>query len=1656
MPATALDPTPSLPSAPAARSAAASDPVLKTAWNKATASGKPVEVPSRFTETMKVWADPDGKNLRAELHTRPVQLKNKAGVWESVDTRIVSRDGALRAMRVKTPLTFGARGTRHLVSAAGQRGVSGLDVTRALPEPKISGSTVTYPDAVAPGADLVVQAQADGFVSQVVFRRRPEGPVTVRLPLTLPKGTAFGTTPQGQPQLKDADGRAAASPIVLTAMDAKVETSPDQGKSSRVDARVRTSGTTSELVFTPDPAFLADPAVTYPVTIAAASEWFGGGVPDDAWVNKNDPYSNHAADGWLRAGTTQTSADIARVYLKYNTDAPELEGARVVQADLIVWNYKSGGPNGALCGDPLGAGIVAERVTSAWDTWTLDWSHQPSRTGSEGLNRAGYNYDATGTWCAKDEQLWHRITNMARAWIEQDVPNHGLVLRAATESAAVNWRQYYAGEYSGDPYPGYRHPPTLMVEYEPATVEEVDIAYERDGLPDDRLPSYEELLANQIPNTSTAPVVTPITAEEAAQRQQASDQTTEVEPDTLPSEPPDADPSPEPDSTPPAVVATVPSDDATGVPATTSIAAFFGEPVTAAQMTVKDADGNVVPGNTTLSPAKVILDFRSLQALSPGITYTAEVSGATDTAGNSMATPYTWSFTTATGTESPTPTPTPTSTSTPQPGLVAAYGMNEGSGTTVGDSSGRNNTGAATDTTWTTGRYGKALSFNGSSSWVTVQDAASLRLTTGMTLSAWVNPASVADWSSVVSKELSAEGVSYTVYASNGGSVPSGWVQTSPENFSTIDGISPLPVNTWNHLALTYDGAVLRLFVNGQQVAETALSGGLHNDSGPLRIGGNAIWGEFFGGLIDEVRLYNRAQTATEIQTDMNTPVGSGGPNPSPTPTVTPTPTSTPVPGLVAAYGMEEGSGTTVGDSSGRNNTGAATDTTWATGKHGTALSFNGSSSWITVPHAASLRLTTGMTLSAWVKPTDLTNWRTVVMKDLIAEDGASYGLYASDGNVPAGWLLTTEGEQRSPKGTTALPANTWSHLALTYDGTTARLYVNGAQAGQLAVAGDFYDDGGDLHIGGNSVWGEFFGGLIDEVRLYNRAQTATEIQTDMNTSVGSVVPSALAKSGSGSTAGGTAPRIAKFAVSARSGQKPELTVWAAGPQGDERTVELEIARRPSKSVKGLQRVWAGKVAGRLAGSRLALRVPNDRFRGGQRLRWRARVAVDGANGAWTTWRPLTIAFPKSVAGSRNPLQDKPLKAETAMAAPTPGPWPTWPNKRITFDKCWESNLANSKKRYPHGWVRDSYNWCSVRTVGRSRTEKKRFWCGPCVGWKTEYKVKGKLEFLFSVAGHTFTGGKKDTPTAEIDQNNGGINSRTIKMWARVDRIKVTGEQGPVTFPESTDLTVNIGGGAPSGMNCAASGGGSRKSTIAEWRTNPQQYFEFVSDKNASAGPNRLSVCTFTPILVLGWQAGLANPFINTKMADMAVRCDTSEDLKSRYGGCVYTEFTPTFKVPMIYEWENGEPVMNESANLIRMALEEPGETYPKKTDEPKVIPGEKKVGPLHRSSSKDRDNKNRTESKKYCAQMLAELKVPKPIDRDCDEFPFAATHEGSAGSTTNRNVAVDYIIWDHNQRVGSFLGWFFQDYRVLGSDALTGQDRWHPYESFFVKTPNV
>jgi hypothetical protein len=173
----------------------------------------------------------------------------------------------------------------------------------------------------------------------------------------------------------------------------------------------------------------------------------------------------------------------------------------------------------------------------------------------------------------------------------------------------------------------------------------------------------------------------------------------------------------------------------------------------------------------------------------------------------------------------------------------------------------------------TAGKYGKALAFNGTSSLVTVNDTAALHLTTAMTLEAWVRPSASGSWRSTLLKETS-NGLAYGLYASDASSRPDGSIHIAAD--IDVTGPAAIALNVWTHLAASYDGTAFKLYVNGIQVTSRAVSGSVATSTSPLRLGGNKIWGEYFAGVIDEVRIYNRALSAAEIQTDMNSPVSAG------------------------------------------------------------------------------------------------------------------------------------------------------------------------------------------------------------------------------------------------------------------------------------------------------------------------------------------------------------------------------------------------------------------------------------------------------------------------------------------------------------------------------------------------------------------------------------------------------------------------------------------------------------------------------------------------------------------------------------------------------------------------------------------------------------
>jgi hypothetical protein len=154
---------------------------------------------------------------------------------------------------------------------------------------------------------------------------------------------------------------------------------------------------------------------------------------------------------------------------------------------------------------------------------------------------------------------------------------------------------------------------------------------------------------------------------------------------------------------------------------------------------------------------------------------------------------------------------------------------------------------------------------------VTVPDRAALNPATGLTLEGWVRPESGTGARLLAGKERGS-GLLYALYSR--GSLVSPMARLFTTADQSTSGPSQLALTTWSHLAMTWSGSTLRLYVNGSQVATRSTGTTMTATTGPFRIGGTSVATAWFRGLIDEVRYYNRALSAAEIAADMTTPVG--------------------------------------------------------------------------------------------------------------------------------------------------------------------------------------------------------------------------------------------------------------------------------------------------------------------------------------------------------------------------------------------------------------------------------------------------------------------------------------------------------------------------------------------------------------------------------------------------------------------------------------------------------------------------------------------------------------------------------------------------------------------------------------------------------------
>jgi hypothetical protein len=221
------------------------------------------------------------------------------------------------------------------------------------------------------------------------------------------------------------------------------------------------------------------------------------------------------------------------------------------------------------------------------------------------------------------------------------------------------------------------------------------------------------------------------------------------------------------------------------------------------------------------------------------------------------------------------------------------------------------------------------------------------------------------------------------------------------------------------------------------------------------------------------------------------------------------------VPGLMLAYSFDEGSGATIHDSSGKVNRGSVIAGTWTVSGHtGSSLSYDGSGDYVQTPSSATINIAgKGLTVEMWANITagsaiDYVLLAKPWVNGTTASPTYQYGVeYDANGAHTIDFYFgDTIGTRHGPYSMVPT-TGAWTHLAYTFDGTTVKGYLDGVLKIAAPVDADIQARTSNLLIGVDAAHQQGFKGKLDDVRLYNRALTQLEVQTDMGKAVAPPVP---------------------------------------------------------------------------------------------------------------------------------------------------------------------------------------------------------------------------------------------------------------------------------------------------------------------------------------------------------------------------------------------------------------------------------------------------------------------------------------------------------------------------------------------------------------------
>jgi hypothetical protein len=385
------------------------------------------------------------------------------------------------------------------------------------------------------------------------------------------------------------------------------------------------------------------------------------------------------------------------------------------------------------------------------------------------------------------------------------------------------------------------------------------------------------------------------------------------------------------------------------------------------------------------------------------------------------------------------------------------------------------------------GEVGQSFKFNGVDQVVGVPDASSLDPTDALTLETWVfvTAYSANDGVAVVGKD---DPYGYRQYLLGTGKVQGSWVFRPhvgvDDGLHYFDGSTTVQTQTWYHVAMTYDGSYLKLYVNGSLDGSAGVSGQIAGGDESLLIGGSVPGPWDLNGLVDELTLYSRALSQTEIQSIYNAgAAGKSNPN-----CVSPS---------TNAVGWWAGDGNAY-DLAHTNFGSLHNGATNAAGIVAQAFSLDGVNDYVQIPNNTDLNPTNALTIETWIYLNQYTYNHSIIRKDGECAN-RQFLLTVGPNQKFRAHIGITNGNYYWTDGSTTVNPQAWYHVAMTYNAASNGLilYVNGAVDATASASGSTIATTEPIYIGGDPYSGcyqYYFPGLIDEPTLYNRALSGTEI----------------------------------------------------------------------------------------------------------------------------------------------------------------------------------------------------------------------------------------------------------------------------------------------------------------------------------------------------------------------------------------------------------------------------------------------------------------------------------------------------------------------------------------------------------------------------------